>query len=49
MKTENTSNVFSVSIIHHLKIRELNDGNNHSKLNQTIFHMWDPFVLDDGS
>ena len=41
--------MFSVSITHYSKIRELSDGNNHPKPSQIIIHLWDPLVLDDGS
>ena len=47
LEIENTSNVFSVFITHHSKIRELSDGNNDSKLIQTNAHSWDPYDLDD--
>ena len=49
METEKTKNVFSVSITHHSKIRKLSDGNNHPKPSQTIIHLWNPLVLNDGS
>ena len=39
--------MFSVSITHHSKIRELGDGNNDPKLIQTSAHPWDPHDLDD--
>ena len=41
--------MFSVSITHHLKIRELSNGNNDPKLIQTNAHPWDPHDLDDGN
>ena len=34
--------MFSVSITHNSKIRELSDENNHPKPSQTIIHLWDP-------
>ena len=44
METENTSNVFSVSITHHSKIRELSDENkiqtSLSVMGLTIFELW---------
>ena len=41
--------MFSVSITYHSKIRELSDGNNHPKPSQTIIHLWDLLILDDGA
>ena len=41
--------MFSISITHHLKIKELSDGNNDPKLIQTNAHPWDPHDLDDGN
>ena len=39
--------MFSVSTTHHLKIRELSDGNNDPKLIQTSALPLDPHELDD--
>ena len=39
--------MFSIFITHHSKIKELNNGNNNSKLIQTNVHLWDPHDLDD--
>ena len=44
MKTENTQNVFSISITHNSKIRELNDGN-RVMTPQTTFLLWVPPFL----
>ena len=44
MKTENTQNVFSISITHNSKIRELNDGN-RVMTSQTTFLLWVPPFL----
>ena len=47
METENSQNLFSVSIIHNSKIRELSDGNrvmdfpnNLFAIDLTIFELW---------
>ena len=47
METENSQNMFSVSITHNSKIRELNDGNrvmnfpyNLFAIGPTIFELW---------
>ena len=44
LEIENISHVFSVSITHHLKIKELSDGNkiqtNFSAMGPTIFELW---------
>ena len=49
MKIENSQNVFSVSITHNLKIRELSDGNRiiETELwtSQTTFLLWVPPFL----
>ena len=44
MKTENTQNVFSISITHNSKIKELNDGN-RVMTTQTTFLLWVPPFL----
>ena len=41
--------MFSVSIIQTQNFEFLNDGNKHPKSSQTLYHSWDPQVLDDGS
>ena len=47
METENSQNVFSISITHNSKIRELSDGNkvmdfpnNLFTMGRTIFELW---------
>ena len=44
METENSQNVFSVSITHNSKIRELSDGN-RVIVCQTTFLLWVPLFL----
>ena len=44
METENSQNVFSVSITHNSKIRELSDGN-RVIVCQTAFLLWVPPFL----
>ena len=44
METENSQNVFSVSITHNSKIRELSDGN-RVIICQTTFLLWVPPFL----
>ena len=44
MKTENSQNVFSISITHNSKIRELSDGN-RVIVGQTTFLSWVPPFL----
>ena len=44
METENSQNVFSVSITHNSKIRELSDGN-RVIVGQTTFLSWVPPFL----
>ena len=49
MKTENSQNVFLVSITHNSKIRELSDGNKvmetELSFGQTTFLLWVPPFL----
>ena len=49
MEIENSQNVFSVSITHNSKIRELSDGNRvmetELSFGQTIFLLWVPPFL----
>ena len=47
--SKNTKIVFSVSIIQTQNFEFLSDRNNHLKPSQTLCHLWDPLVLDDGS
>ena len=44
METENSQNVFSVSITHNSKIRELSDGN-RVICSQTDIELWVPLFL----
>ena len=44
MKTENSQNVFSVSITHSSKIRELNDGNRVMDFPNNLFAI-DPIIF----
>ena len=44
METENSQNVFSVSITHNSKIRELSDGN-RVIVRQTDIELWVPLFL----
>ena len=44
MKTENTQNVFSISITHNSKIRELNDGNRVIVCQTTFLSLVPPFL-----
>ena len=51
LRTQTSENriVFSISIIQTQNFEFLSDGNNHPKPSQTLCHLWDPLVLNDGS